>query len=74
MATYSLSQLASDFSALEKGATADFYVIDQRGVIAATHALNASEPKRFSVSDVAMRALAVRKAAVNFRLTARTLF
>jgi hypothetical protein len=58
MATYSLSQLASDFSALEKGATADFYVIDQRGVIAATHALNASEPKRFSVSDVAMRALA----------------
>jgi len=58
MATYSLSQLAREFSALEKGAKADFYVVDQHGVIAAASDLNASEPVRLSASGAVTRALA----------------
>jgi signal transduction histidine kinase/DNA-binding response OmpR family regulator len=74
MATYSLSQLASEFSVLEKGETADFYVVDQHGVIAATHALNASEPKRFSASNVAVRALAGQEGSGQFAIDGKNTF
>jgi len=74
MATYSLSQLASEFSALEKGATADFYVVDQRGVIAAARGLNASEPAPLSASGAVLRALAGEEGSGQYAINGKNRF
>jgi len=74
MATYSLSQLASEFSALEKGATADFYVVDQHGVIAAARGLNASEPVRLSESGAVIRALAGEEGSGQYTIEGQNAF
>jgi signal transduction histidine kinase/CheY-like chemotaxis protein len=74
MATYSLSQLASEFSALEKGATADFYVLDQHGVVAAARGLNASEPIRFSASGVVTHALAGEEGSGQYTIDGKNTF
>jgi len=74
MATYSLARLASEFSALEKGATGDFYVVDQNGVIAATRGLNASEPVRLSASGAVTRALAGEEGSGQYVIEGRNTF
>jgi PAS domain S-box-containing protein len=75
MASYSLSQLASAFSVLEKGATADFYVVDQRGAIAAARGLSAeSEPMHLSASAVVTRALAGEEGSGQFPIENRNMF
>jgi methyl-accepting chemotaxis protein len=74
MATYSLSQLASEFSGLEKGDTADFYVVDQLGVAAAASDLNASEPIRLSASGAVTRALAGEEGSGQYRIGGKNTF
>ena len=74
MATYSLSQLANEFSGLEKGATADFYVVDQHGVIAAASGLNASKPMSLSASGAVARALAGEEGSGQYAIDGKHMF
>jgi signal transduction histidine kinase/DNA-binding response OmpR family regulator len=77
MATYSLSQLASEFSALEKGATGAFYVVDQHGVIAAAPGLDANappEPVRLSASGAVLRALTGEEGSGQFSIAGKNTF
>lgn len=74
MATYSLSQLASEFSALEKGASEDIYVVDQHGVIAAAPGVNAVEPRHLSASDAVERALAGKEGSGQFTIDGKNMF
>ena len=75
MATYSLSQLTDKFKALQKGAEADFYVLDQHGVVAASPKIDPqSEPVRFSASAVAARALAGAEGSDRFQIDGKNMF
>jgi signal transduction histidine kinase/CheY-like chemotaxis protein len=74
MATYSLSQLTSEFSSLEKGASADIYVVDQHGVIAAAPGVKAIEPTRLSASDAVERALAGKEGSGQFTIDGKNMF
>jgi PAS domain S-box-containing protein len=59
MATYSLSDLTTKFRALEAGAAADFYVVDQHGIVAAsTRTDSLNEPAGIFAPSVAARAQA----------------
>jgi PAS domain S-box-containing protein len=59
MATYSLSRLTGKFRAIERGGSADFYVLDQHGVVAASPQINSqNQPQHIAASALANRALA----------------
>jgi PAS domain S-box-containing protein len=59
MATYSLSQLRDKFRAIERGSFADFYILDQHGVVAASPVVDSQrDPAHVSVPGVTERALA----------------
>ena len=69
MGTYSLAALARKFSAIEKGATADYYVVDQHGVVAAARNVDAqSAPVKASASTVVSQALAGAEGGEQLRI------
>jgi signal transduction histidine kinase/DNA-binding response OmpR family regulator len=74
MATYSLSQLASEFSTLDKGAAADFYVVDQHGVVAAARGLEPTEPVRLSASGAVARALSGQEGSGQYTIDGKNAF
>ena len=74
MATYSLSQLENEFNILEKGATGDFYVVDQHGVLAAARGLNATEPRRLSASPAVTRSLGGEEGSGQFSIDGKNSF
>jgi PAS domain S-box-containing protein len=75
MGTYSLQRLTGKFRAIEKGSSADFSVLDQNGVLAASPTVSAqSDPVHFSVPGVSDRALASEEGSRRARVNDRNMF
>ena len=75
MAPYSLSQLAQKFKDLNKGATGEFYVVDQHGVVAASPEINPqSQPVRVSAFVAAARALSGAEGSQRFQIDGKNMF
>ncbi|HUA01830.1 MAG TPA: response regulator [Candidatus Aquilonibacter sp.] len=75
MATYSLADLTSKFRAIGSGSSADFYVFDQRGVLAASPKINAqSGPVRLAVPGVTDRARAGAEGSARTQINGEDLF
>jgi PAS domain S-box-containing protein len=69
MGTYSLSELAGKFSVLEQGATSEYYVVDQHGVVAAAPGIDTeSEPVHLPAPFGAARALAGQEGSEQIRI------
>jgi signal transduction histidine kinase len=75
MATYSLSQLAEKFKDLDEGATGEFYVIDQHGVLAASPDINPyGQPVLIPALMTAARALSGTEGSGRFQIDGRNMF
>ncbi len=75
MATYGLDQLARKFTALERGSMGELYVVDQRGMVAASPQIDPQDkPARFPGSAVLALALAGSEGSGRLRLEDRDMF
>ena len=75
MATYSLDELTRKFDALEKGSMSEFYVVDQRGVVAASPKIDPqAEPARLPASPGLIQALSVSEGSGRLLLDGHDVF
>jgi PAS domain S-box-containing protein len=75
MGTYSLSQLARKFNTIEKGEDADYYIVDQHGVVAASPEINAQgEPVNLFGSAECARMIAGQEGSAQVRINGRNSF
>ena len=75
MGTYSVAELAGKVSVVEAGDTSGYYVVDQRGAIAASSEINPQkEPLRVQASALAARALEGEEGSEQLQINSQNTF